>query len=513
MNESKNKQILESYRNKFITRTRYGLRLQEYLQRSDCQVFQYREYKEFKNAWWLYTILPEKTRQLFDIHKEVPLLYVEFERVEPRILERMTNYVAQKERLERDIFILASCDRRAQNMVQRRSSEFACITLNLPDVGKNTPIMRNIFGSILPSIDYFEETQAIKNQSGFFGRSSETDDIRKSLDLGKSIGIFGLRKTGKTSLLYNIFNIRRREGKFVILFDLSTVVDSITFKQKLLQDIASGLLDQVDKIPKTFTLTRYGRLKSGLDDQTLERMWIDDLRTLLHTTRDGIELIIDEIDRIETRSLANDFQLLRGVMQTSSEEQQLVLLCAGVNPNIFNTTINPETKEQNLLYQLVSVRYLDPLTKDDSWQMIRTLGKRMGIRFKEQNLSEKMYEQYGGHPFLTRKACSLAVQKYKKNELPWYMEWQYLQDITGSHEENAPLEHAKQIFESFAEIFEEEAEIIRMLWSSEPEDSKFAEELVRESPQSIKHASSYGILEKNTLDPRIAIIKEAIARG
>jgi len=87
-----------------------------------------------------------------------------------------------------------------------------------------------------------------------------------------------------------------------------------------------------------------------------------------------------------------------------SRQGGLSLILAGVNPTVTERSVYDGV--QNPLFGIVSPQYLRGLAPEDTKRMVKTLGKRMGLRFDPDGI-EYLQERYGGHPLLTRIACSL----------------------------------------------------------------------------------------------------------
>ena len=73
---------------------------------------------------------------------------------------------------------------------------------------------------------------------------------------------------------------------------------------------------------------------------------------------------------------------------------------------------------QNPLFGIVPYHYLRGLDIDDLRRLVTVLGRRMGMKF-ENDAIEYLGDRYGGHPLLTRIACSLThkhfVERKKKS--------------------------------------------------------------------------------------------------
>ena len=118
-------------------------------------------------------------------------------------------------------------------------------------------------------------------------------------------------------------------------------------------------------------------------------------------------LFVDEIDQafpprsnlaeIEALGLFNSLVQLRSLIQ---EQSLLSFLCAGVDPAMFESPLI--NGRDNLLYKLVRLSWLAPMSRDEMAEMVRTLGRRMGVRVRSHLVIDRLFDDLGGHPLLTR---------------------------------------------------------------------------------------------------------------
>jgi hypothetical protein len=72
--------------------------------------------------------------------------------------------------------------------------------------------------------------------------------------------------------------------------------------------------------------------------------------------------------------------------------------------------VNRWGAEQNPFYQFFREEYLGPLSHQDCIQMVRNIGQQMGLAYTDEAV-EYVADLSGGHPFLARQLCSLAIQE------------------------------------------------------------------------------------------------------
>jgi hypothetical protein len=86
-----------------------------------------------------------------------------------------------------------------------------------------------------------------------------------------------------------------------------------------------------------------------------------------------------------------------------SQLKNFSFIVSGVNPSVVEKDIVNEV--QNPLFGIVTHKYLTGFYEDETRTMIRNLGRRMGLKFSYDSITD-IFNWYGGHPLLTRLACS-----------------------------------------------------------------------------------------------------------
>ena len=513
---------LERYKDRFRTATNHGAELLTYLERSGCGVWRCEQDQVDPRRWWLNITLQENVAEMFDAYLEIQLVYAEYSEIEPRLLELVQRRISTNARVDHGLFMIASLDGDVGRLLRRRRGEFAAIDLHLGDLGSGASDIRHRMSEVLTALDHYDMTTPVHDPGGFFGRTSEFQQIISAIDRGQSIGVFGLRKTGKTSLLNFVAGRRRDAGHVVVWVDISGLTSADDFRVRLLEDA----WESVEKLslsqggmPRMRTLNRTGELKVGLDLMRVH--WLRDLETLSRHTSGRLEVFIDEIDQLypdrshlgsEASAMMVTLTQLRGMIQSAGSESGLVLICAGVDPALFERPLL-NTGSDNLLYKLVRLMFLAPLSRDEMAEMVRDLGRRMGVRVRDHEVIDFLFEEYGGHALLTRKACSLAARQRRKHEIPWHMSLASVETSASQDSEGSPFRQAGEILASFGEWFPDEAHLLRDLWSADAEERELGRMLYEEDSRRLAHAGPYGLVLEDTTRPRIRAIERAVRAG
>lgn len=510
---------LEKFKTRFAETSARGSDLLAYLERSHCGVWRCKQDDSDSRRWWLNITLPSNVAEMFDAHLEIQLVYVEYDEIEPRLLELIQREIAANARVDRGLFILASNDAEVDRLLRRRRGEFAAIPLQLDDLAVDSPDLRHRMSTVLTTVDHYDLTKPIHDPAGFFGRTEEFQQIISGIERGQSVGVFGLRKTGKTSLLNYVAGRRRGAGQPAVWVDISGLTDADAFRLQVLEKSWS----RVDELgfssgrpPRLRSLNERGELKVPLE--LLRIHWLEDLERIAVQAGQRIELFIDEIDQLyPDRSTfgaaADEFLLaltqLRGLIQSAAPDSGIVLICAGVDPAIFERPILASGAD-NLVYKLVRLMFLAPLTRDEMAEMVRDLGRRMGVRVRSHEVVDFLFAEYGGHALLTRKACSWATRSRQPDVIPWHMTLESVEEAATRKGEGSPYQQATEILESFGEWFPEEASLLQELWSNDPDERELGRLVLADEPQRMEHAKSYGLVVGPSPEPRIRSIARAV---
>lgn len=513
---------LEGFKGKFRQLTNHGTELLAYLERSECGVWRCEQDDEDPRRWWLNITLPNHVAEMFDAYLEIQLVYAEYQEVEPRLLELIQRRIAGNARVDHGLFMLATLDRSAGRFLRRRRGEFAGLDLNLGDLGTSAADVRHRMTDVLTAVDHYDLTVPIHDPAGFFGRTEEFQLIISAIERGQSVGVFGLRKTGKTSLLNYVAGRRRASDRPVVWIDISGIASADEFRVQLLERTWARIArrKRPSELPRLRCLNRNGELKVDID--ALRLHWLRDLQELSRAAKGRLEVFIDEIDQIHPdrshlgASMAHDlliaFTQLRGMIQSADSGMGLALVCAGVDPALFESPIL-RSGSDNLLYKLVRLLYLAPLSRDEMADMVRDLGRRMGVRVRDHRVIDFLFEEYGGHALLTRKACSLAAKDRAGETIPWHMTVAHTEAASRIRGEGTPFQQAGEILTSFAEWFPDEAGLLRELWSADPQDNELGRMLYREDRNALIHAGLYGIVIRDTAMPRIRAAARFVRDG
>jgi hypothetical protein len=255
--------------------------------------------------------------------------------------------------------------------------------------------------------DPYDVRDPVAGAFSFFGHDTLIDDVLSRIRKGRPVGIFGLRKLGKSSLLQALSN---RASFPIANVNLQTFVNTPLnhiYKRVLRywQRLARVRYDIVWNPPSLSTEDAAGAFTSATLD-LLDLIDSENGYARLGLFLDEVELIVPQPDG-SGPNLKQYLKLMRTVRGLVDEDGRLSLVVASLNPSI--NRINAWDGEQNPAFSLLQEIMLPPLTQSDCIQMIRNIGRQVGLVYDTVSV-ESVAELSGGHPFLARQLCSLLYQ-------------------------------------------------------------------------------------------------------
>ena len=363
-------------------------------------------------------------------------------------------------------------------------------------------IFRNKFREYFYKRDLFAFNNPLKTDIYFFGRSQIVIDIINKHFQGQNSGLFGLRKTGKTSIVFDVqrkLSIKNSHGVFIDCQNPS--MNQRRWNRALfyvLQEIFNDFKAEISFSENEFT-----------EINAAEKFEFY-LKKLYNKYHQSILVLFDEIENISFEKSPNDFwckgtdfilfwQAIRSIYQ---KNDKIFTFCViGTNPRCIE--VPSFLGKDNPIFNLVSPIYIPGFDAQQTREMVRKLGRIMGIKFDE-TLYGKMTEAYGGHPFLIRHLCSTIANLYKERPIQ-INRIQYNKAV--SEFNNNHSDYFDMLIDVLKQFYPDEYEMLICLAQNDLDTFNY---FANEDYSFVKHLIGYGIIFKSdsVYDFKIDAVKD-----
>lgn len=444
----------------------------------------------------MYFLKPEETiRQLFGFEHEIALFVSSYPTLEARTMQAVDKLIVEDPahgRVDQSIFFLVTespqgrewvSEYVAKNSQARLPVVFAASEVR--GAATDEWFARNVIRAQLFSRDLFDYQLPLNNDLFFFGRDQAVADQLDAIRRSQNRGLFGLRKTGKTSLLYKVRRLVEREdiGAFIYYDCKLPALRMLRWDQllnRVIKDIASAY--KISKPPTEGT---------AIDVS-------DRLFQVLNAVpaRKATTLVFDEIEYISPISVTDKhwheefvpfWQIL---WSAQSQIGRLSTTIAGVNPSVVE--MDTIGGVQNPMFGIVQSRYLQGLAFNEMEAMVNFFGTRMGMTFSSDALAF-LADQYGGHPLLTRMACSFTnasldrAQRVRPTEVT-------REDLERDREarDSELTFYCRHVVSELQRFYPDEYEMLEMLASKQTADVMD----LMPSAELTRHLKGYGMIKE-----------------
>ncbi|BCV54179.1 AAA-like domain-containing protein [Shewanella algae] len=471
------------------------------------------------NSEYKYIIISptEIYRDMFNLDREIIVVFSPYEAIQARTLD-VFEYVAKKHsalRIEKICNILVSADANVEtsinDLIKNEPESQVIIPFSYKELSKveSSFFFRNRFRKYFYTRDLFAFEAPLKKDIYFFGRTDLIQELINRLKSGENSGIFGLRKTGKTSLINGIERNLSKEGTQTAIIDCQDTSFNQRRWYEALHYICKKVKEALDAsfdIPDEIEFT-------NKNASALTESFLKSCRTKI----DGpILIIFDEIENISRDTAPSEhwcnekdfalfWQSLRSIFQRN--QNLISYLIVGTNPTCIET---PKIDNvDNPIFNHFDPLYIPGFDVKETREMTRKLGKRMGIKFDE-SLYAKLTEDFGGHPFLMRHVCSLIAKEVADEERPvdvgrnTYRKGRdkFIRDHSS---------YLEMIMSVLRDSYPDEFDMLSMLAN---DDISTFEEFAELHPSYTSHLIGYGIIKKdrNSYDFNIDSVRDYILK-
>lgn len=362
--------------------------------------------------------------------------------------------------------------------------------------------MRNLLSQYLGLRDLYDSTLPVSGRR-LFGRERLLVQVADQAHKGEFVGIFGLRKMGKTSLMYQLRDEKLKDEAVAYVDLQSSPGLAIGSFSPVLWEIERDLLNRLTPrfpiLSKTLRLGSYSRysdaIAAGVNPALI---FSEDLRELLDAIANHdlpgvnrVVIILDELERClplagqqAMTGYIEFFGLLRGLAQTERYRGILSSVVVAANAAISERAY--WEGRENPVFSLYKPIFVPPLSRADTAQMIQNLGRGMSV-YWEPAAIDSVYDECAGHPFLTRMLCSQIARRHL----------------------NRPLQITRRMVKLEIPIFIQDKsdkfeQITELLHAHFPEEERFLEQLAlghskgTVKDESVRHLLGYQLITRTS---------------
>jgi hypothetical protein len=440
-------------------------------------------------------------QERFNISREIITVFSLYPDFLPRTLDAFDAAAKRHQslRIERVCGVLISQDSeiesKMQSLLKKDAEHQVVVPFSYSEFtgdSWDSYLVRNKFTANFYSRNLFDFKSPLKRDTYFFGRSDLVQRLASRHKSGENSGLFGLRKTGKTSIVYGVRRRIEADGGICVFLEC----ESPSFHMKRWFKTLKFIIDEIKTQNKLSVSTSNEELYV---EENAASVFERDLRKIQGNAKKGsILLIFDEVEHLtpgvsisshwrDGRDFIYFWQTLRSIFQKN--ESLLSYLISGTNPKCVE--IDRIHGADNPIFCQIPCEYIQPFDVPQTRDMVRTLGKIMGLKFDEL-LYSRLTEDFGGHPFLIRMMCS-HIHEIVSSERPVKVGRTTYEEGMELFEDSSSS-YVDMILSVLKEFYNDELEMLQLLAI---QDIETFEWFVSQSREYTNHLEGYGLLGKD----------------
>lgn len=378
--------------------------------------YSYAKRDDQTGVWHAVMELNASLQLMLGLSSGIHVAFTRYHELQTRTIETMRSKDIDRPR-NKSIYLLHTKDIYAQRKLDDWTFRETYSVLTLDTTGSPQQAAEDLLARIVSASarnNPYDRTTPVSGDE-FFGRHETLRGLVTELRSGRVCGVFGLRKTGKTSLLSELgrlFVLGDPENSLYVLQDLEVLPGSAEEKiPQLVSDVANQL-----KIAFGKHGMRTHELASIVSSSS-----VGDLRQAIGAAlrrgqgpQKSVVLALDEVESLvgsETQSTESQtgvpefFGALRALVQ---ENKNFNVVLSGITtaPIMYPTLYGRE----NPLFAWAKPTFMAEISRAESDRMIQALGSRMAARWTHDALS-RVYTETGGQVFLTRSLSGFVATK------------------------------------------------------------------------------------------------------
>lgn len=434
----------------------------------------------YTNSGWLVLVrFGAVIESRFGFTREIPLLYSPYTDLQIRTTDglesRLADLPSDRRSVSTNEVLVWSPDPRLALKLDSWNRP-ARVLLPMPDTDQLARPDRlqafiDLLASKLASRDLYSVRGYVTGDQ-FFGRANELQQLADGVRRREASGVFGLRKTGKTSLLNELASSYRSERdandrvQLLIYQDLEHLPtlneDPVT---ELVQDLAENIRRQLKQ--HGLRTQEMADLPSSASPSEFRRA-LDRLLEKLETEA-TVVLLLDEVEHLcppnpgpDTSGLGYQHvrQLFGGLRKLVQERDNFAFVLAG----LANAAI--ESAElygaPNPLFSFAKPLYLGPFNLDEADDLLNGIGRRVSLHWTPEAVAVA-HKVSGGHALLLRELASAVLlnQRHARSNIVQVRPGQVHQVIPEWR--SLVASHVKEVLPHLRRYYPDEADLATML--------------------------------------------------
>ncbi len=387
------------------------------------------------------------------------------------------------------------------------------------------------FGEYLFENNMLGETNAIDDDNLLFGdRGKIADSIVCRCQQGNNSGIFGLRRSGKSSVLNAVLRRLERDSIKYVKIESRSGLETLDSWKTALYEIAYKIRQIVSSLEQNTPGTRLDflqklNLNSSIDDyhRRPTQSFVEDVKLYCQ----GEKLFVIAIDEVEliTYNTAN-YDPWKNVAAYCGfwgalRDCGCALIVCGVNSSIneiSSIVFNGEQGDNPMYGRIINcsdsiTTYLPAFTDEQTKTMINTLGGYSNIAFSD--VFSIINGAFGGQPYAIRQFCSYVfetIKSYRQSNVIYEVSKATIAQLLIAFSRSAKGSSLCEIILQHLTIFKDEYDMLRKL-ALTPENYKM---IKGDDVYKIDHLEKYGLIEYDKITYfvtfKINLIKDYISR-
>ncbi|WP_349779642.1 hypothetical protein [Xanthomonas sp. WHRI 7065] len=440
---------------------------------------------------------PDDKAAAFGVKDEVIVLLSPFEQFEPRTLDAIEKIQEKNPGFRLDkisAFVISKDNKFIEKLgttikTQKESRLITPFTYDELSGPKPTAYFRKRIKDFFFERNLYDFDSPLRRDLYFFGRDDLCQSLIDKHQTGQNASLFGLRRSGKTSILLSVCRRIGQQAGFASLIDCQ-ILYQMQWCGALHYVIAKVNEDHHAKIIID---------KNDYNEENATISFIRDIEKISKKIKKSVLLAFDEIEQVtfdvsfseswrSGASYVRFWHTIRGVSQR--QENPITILIAGTNPKCLETPF--VMGGDNPLYGQIKPEYIPGFSVAQAKQMIETLSSYMGISI-EEDVYSYLVREFGGHPFLMRQACS-HMKSTLKEESDRKIDRLFFERSVYTFSEGLGRGFCEMVIGVLAEHYADEYTMLSYLARGDVDDFTA---LAKSDPAYTQHLIGYGVLCKS----------------